>query len=291
MAQKHNRRRRRKKKNKFKRFVRSLINRPLILIIAAIVIIGLIVFGAVSCSNKSKNISTHNTTGDFSSAESLDETKWTTENGFMKYDDSAYTSTIGIDVSEWSEDIDWQKVKDAGVDFVILRVGYRGYETGKFVIDTKLEEYMTGAEAVGLKMGAYFVTQAISEEEAIEEAELVLEKVEGHEMAMPLYIDCEANGGTTSRTDSLTMQDYTDNAKAFCKRIEEAGYKAGVYSNETWINKNLDLEQLYDYDIWFAKYTTTPSTSHLFNMWQYTEEGEISGIEYWVDVNVRVDKD
>ncbi len=289
MAKKTYRRKRRKKKNNFS-IAKYLKNRPILVIAAAIIIALLIVIIIVTCTNKSKNQTHSASAADFKPAVELDETKWKSENGFMKYDDDAYTSTIGIDVSEWTQDIDWQKVKDAGVDFVIFRVGYRGYETGKFVLDTKLEEYMTGAEAVGLKMGAYFVTQAINEAEAVEEAELVLEHVAGHEMDMPLYIDCEANGGTTSRTDSLTMQNYTDNAKAFCKRIEEAGYKGGVYSNETWINEHLDLEQLYDYDIWFAKYTETPSASHLFNMWQYTEEGTVSGIEYWVDLNVRVEK-
>lgn len=289
MARKKYRRQRRRKKNKFN-IARYLKNRPILVVAAAVIIVAAIVIGAVSCSNKAKHQSPSASADAFKPAEALDETKWTTENGFMKYNDDAYTSTIGIDVSEWTQDIDWQKVKDAGIDFVIFRVGYRGYETGKFVIDTKLEEYMTGAEAAGLKMGAYFVTQAINEAEAIEEAELVLEHVSGHEMSMPLYIDCEANSGTTSRTDSLTMQNYTDNAKAFCKRVEEAGYKGGVYSNETWIKNNLDLEQLYDYDIWFAKYTSTPSTSHLFNMWQYSEEGSVSGIEYWVDMNVRVEK-
>lgn len=289
MAQKYYSRRRRKK-SKSKRILRYLLNRPVILLIAAVIIIAIIVISIVSCSSKAKRAIHSDNAVTFERAEALDETKWIKENNFIKYDDPAYTSLTGIDVSEWTQDIDWQQVKNAGIDFVIFRVGYRGYETGKFVIDSKLEEYMTGAEAVGLKMGAYFVTQAINEAEAVEEANLVLEKVAGHEIAMPLYIDCEANTGTTSRTDHLTMQNYTDNAKAFCQRVEEAGYKGGVYSNETWIKNNLDLEQLYDYDIWFAKYTATPSTSHLFNMWQYTEEGTIPGIEYWVDVNVRVEK-
>ncbi|MBO4835120.1 MAG: lysozyme [Lachnospiraceae bacterium] len=222
-------------------------------------------------------------------AQELDDSKWITENGFKIYDDSKYASVTGIDVSEWVGDVDWQSVKDAGIEFAILRVGYRGYETAKFNFDNSLRTFLHGCNDVGLPAGVYFVSQAINEEEAIEEAEKVLENIYGYEVTMPIYIDLEG-AGDTARTKNLTREDYTNIVNAFCQRIEEEGFRAGVYSNENWIKSHLNWEDLTKWDLWLAKYTKTPSTDHTFHMWQYTASATIDGIEKECDLNVRVYK-
>lgn len=222
-------------------------------------------------------------------SETLDDSKWITQDGFMVYDDLAYGSVTGIDVSEWVNDVNWQEVKDAGIDFAILRVGYRGYETARFVFDNSLHTFLNGCNEVDLPVGVYFVSQAINEKEAEEEAEKVLENIRGYEVTMPIYIDLEG-AGETARTKGLTAEEYTQIVNAFCRRIEKEGYRAGVYSNENWIKAHLNWDDLTEWDLWFAKYTKVPSTDHSFNMWQYSATAVIPGVEKECDLNVRVYK-
>ena len=222
-------------------------------------------------------------------AREFDDEKWTTENGFRIYDDPKYESVTGIDVSEWVGDIDWQSVRDAGIQFAILRVGYRGYETAKFNFDNSLRTFLHGCNEVGLPAGVYFVSQAINEEEAIEEAERVLENIYGYDVTMPIYIDLEG-AGDTARTKDLTRDEYTKIVNAFCSRVEQEGFRGGVYSNENWIKSHLNWEDLTQWDLWLAKYTKVPDTDHTFNMWQYTASATIDGIEKECDLNVRVYK-
>ena len=212
------------------------------------------------------------------------------EYGFKYYDKNGYRSQFGIDISEWVQDVDFRELKKAGVDFVILRVGYRGYETGSFVLDSRLKEYLKNASRAGLKMGAYFVSQAVNEEEAIEEAQLVLEQVMGYSMEMPLYIDMEAVT-EAARTDSLTVNARTKIVQAFCDEIERSGCRAGVYANEAWFTEKMDYEKLKKYDIWLAKYTDTLSTDLSINVWQYSSQGQLPGAELFVDLNTRVTLD
>ena len=222
-------------------------------------------------------------------AEVLSDEKWVTENEFKIYDDSKYVSVTGIDISEFVGDIDWEQVKDAGIKFAILRVGYRGYETAKFVFDNNLQMYLHGCNEADLPCGVYFVSQAINEAEAEEEAERVLECIHGYQVTMPIYIDLEA-AGETARTKDLTREEYTQIVNAFCRRIEKEGHRAGVYSNENWIKAHLNWEELTEWDLWLAKYTQVPSTEHIFNMWQYSASGIIPGAEKECDLNVRVYK-
>ena len=214
----------------------------------------------------------------------------TNEQGFRYYDREGYSNVFGIDISEWVEDIDFNAVKDAGVDYVILRAGYRGYETGKFVLDNNLSKYLLHASKAGLKVGVYFVSQAVNTQEAIEEAEFVLDHIRGYRMEMPVFIDLE-EVYDNARTDGLSAEDRTEIVKAFCNDLESQGLQAGVYANETWFRDKLDLSQLDDYDIWLAKYTDTPDVDFPIYMWQFTNEGVIPGTDMWVDFNVLVLKD
>lgn len=221
----------------------------------------------------------------------LDTAYWKTDaNGFRYYDKSGFASSTGIDVSEWVGDINFKQIKKAGIDFVILRVGYRGYDLGGLVADNNLQKYLKQASAAGLKVGAYFVSQAISKEEAIEEADYVMEQVKGYSMEMPLYIDLEAVPDV-ARTDELTVKERTEIADAFCRHVEENGYRGGVYANKTWFKNYLNFSKIRRYDIWLADYSDLPDNTIPFNIWQYTFEGSVPGAEQYVDMNVRVELD
>lgn len=218
----------------------------------------------------------------------LDPGAWKkNENGFRYYDKEGYVNNFGIDVSEWVEDIDFRALKRSGVDFVIFRVGYRGYETGKFVLDNNLSTYLKQASRAGLKMGAYFVSQAVSKEEAEEEAQFVMAHVRGYDMEMPLYIDLE-EVYDTARTDSLTVKQRTDIILAFCNTVEENGYRGGVYANEVWFTDKMEFDKISQFDIWLARYKETLITDLPVNMWQYTDQGVVEGTPMWVDLNTRV---
>jgi len=220
----------------------------------------------------------------------LEDTFWNVnDQGFRYYDREGYTNVFGIDISEWVGDIDFEAVKSAGVDFVILRVGYRGYETGKFVLDNRLSEYLLYASRAGLKIGVYFVSQAINTQEAIEEAEYVLDHIRGYRLEMPVFIDLE-EVFDEARTDSLSVTERTNIVQAFCNDLESQGFQAGVYANEAWLMNKLDLNRLLeqDYDIWLAKYTDAPGEELPIHMWQFTNEGVVPGTDMWVDLNVLV---
>lgn len=260
-----------------------IVRHPWIAAGAAAIALGLILFISISsCSNNEI------TSVNYSSGIVLEDTYWETDDkGFMNYNKEGYSSSVGIDISQWVEDIDFTAVKKYGVEYVILRLGYRGYTEGGLFSDENFEKYIKAAQKAGLKVGVYFVTQAISEDEAVEEAEYVLKYISGHKIEMPVYIDME-EVYDTARTDELTADDFTRIAAAFCKKVEEAGYRGGIYANETWFNNKLDFDKIKHYDIWLAKYSDILSTDLAINMWQYSSEGTVDGTEMWVDMNVRV---
>lgn len=192
----------------------------------------------------------------------------------------------GIDVSSFQGEIDWRKVKEDGIEFAIIRVGYRGYGTGKMVLDEYFEANIKGALEAGLEVGVYYFSQAISQEEAIEEAQVVLEQVKGYDITYPIVYDAEEITTDSARTDGVTVRQLTDNAIAFCDTIEAAGYSSMIYSNKRWLLTKLDLERLNDYKIWFAGYVGIPEYPYDFQMWQYSESGSVAGIDGNVDLNI-----
>lgn len=195
------------------------------------------------------------------------------------------TNLFGIDVSKWNGDIDWDKVKADGVEFVMIRCGYRGSVTGALVEDPNFLQNIRGAKKTGLKVGVYFFTQAINEVEAVEEASMVLALCDGYELDYPVIIDSEGAGGN-GRADSLDVQTRTKVCAAFCQTIDHAGYEAGVYASRSWYNANLEVSELDKYRIWLAEYRSTPLYSGYYDMWQYTSKGKINGIEGNVDLNI-----
>ncbi len=194
-------------------------------------------------------------------------------------------TVFGIDVSKWNKDIDWEKVKAAGVEFAIIRCGYRGSKTGALVQDPYFEKNIKGATDAGIRVGLYFFTQAVTPVEAVEEASMVLMFAKQHKISYPLYIDTEGAGGN-GRADSLDKETRTAVCKAFCETIENAGYTAGVYASKSWLLNNLDMEQLSAYSTWLAQYSSQPTYEGDYDMWQYTSAGKIDGISTLVDYNV-----
>lgn len=195
------------------------------------------------------------------------------------------TNRFGIDVSKWNGEIDWDKVKASGVEFVMIRCGYRGSVTGALVEDPNFLTNISGAKKAGLDVGVYFFTQAINEVEAVEEASMVLALCDGYELDFPVVIDSEGAGGE-GRADKLDEETRTKVCKAFCATVENAGYTAGVYASRSWYNANLDVSELDEYKIWLAEYRSTPLYSGYYDMWQYTSKGKISGISGNVDLNI-----
>ncbi len=194
------------------------------------------------------------------------------------------TSTRGIDVSRYNGDIDWQAVKNSGMEYVIIRCGFRGYSTGKMVEDSKFKENIQGAASVGLKVGVYFVTQAVSAAEAVEEASMVLDQISGYQLAYPVFLDVEPSGGK-GRADNISKETRTAVCKAFCETIHGSGYTAGIYANKTWLTEKIDTGSLGAYKIWLAQYAAEPTYTGRYDLWQYQQTGRVSGIEGDVDMN------
>ena len=210
------------------------------------------------------------------------------DNHKISYEDKKYISRLGVDVSVFQGDIDWEQVKAAGYEFAILRIGYRGYgEEGTLNADEKFEQNLENARKSGMDVGVYFFSQAVNEEEAKEEADFVLEHLKGQELQMPVVYDPEHILEDEARTDGVTGEQFTQNAKVFCKAIEEAGYDAMIYSNMLWEAYELDLEKLSDYPVWYADYEELPQTPYRFSMWQYSSTGSVPGIEGNVDLDIQ----
>ena len=195
------------------------------------------------------------------------------------------SATFGIDVSKYQSSIDWDKVKTAGVEFAIIRVGYRGYGSGALVQDPKFEEHFTNARNAGLRVGIYCFSQAVNENEAREEAQACVYVLNGRQLDYPIYFDTEASGAGNGRADGLGVVDRTKCAVAFCEEVKALGYKPGVYASTTWFRKRLDMSQLSNYYIWNAHYNVA-SSPIACNMWQGTCTARIPGYGGQIDVNI-----
>lgn len=189
---------------------------------------------------------------------------------------------FGIDVSKWNGTIDWNAVKNSGVNYVIIRCGYRGSSTGALVVDPKFEANIKGATAAGIKVGVYFFSQAINNSEAVEEASMVLELIKNYKISYPVFLDVEAAGG---RADGISVAARTDVIKTFCQTIQNSGYTAGVYANKSWLTTKIDTSKLNQYKIWLAQYASAPTYTGRYDMWQYKSTGKVTGISGDVDLN------
>ena len=192
---------------------------------------------------------------------------------------------FGIDVSKWNKEIDWEKVKAAGVDFAIIRCAYRGSSTGALVEDPYFKKNIEGATKAGIQVGVYFFTQAVNVTEAMEEASIAVSLVKDYPLAYPIFIDTEG-AGANARAANLDVETRTEVCRTFCETVEAAGYNAGVYASKNWFNKNLDTTKLSNYYTWLAEYKGEATYEGNYEFWQYTSSGKVDGINGRVDLNV-----
>jgi len=185
----------------------------------------------------------------------------------------------GIDVSKWQGDIDFDRVKASGIQFVIARIGYGMYENQK---DGKFEDNYYGATRNNIPIGVYLYSYALNTNDALREAEVVLKWLNNRKLNLPVYFDIEDKSQSTLSKETLTSM-----CEVFCSRIEEAGYWAGIYANKYWLTTHLDYKRLEQrYTIWVAQYNNTNTYKGKYDMWQYTSSGRVNGINGNVDMNI-----
>ncbi|MBO5068957.1 MAG: fibronectin type III domain-containing protein [Roseburia sp.] len=200
-----------------------------------------------------------------------------------------YLKIQGIDVSKYQGDINWSSVKNSGISFAMIRLGYRGMEQGTLQLDSYFDTNMSGAHAAGMTIGIYFFTQALNVAEAEEEAQYVINQLSRYPgyVTYPVVIDMEGLDGSRLDNAGLSVAEKTAICRAFCAKIESAGYTAGVYSGKYYYETQLDAESLAkDYYIWMANYTNQTSYAGTYNMWQYTSSGSVNGISGRVDMDI-----
>ena len=196
------------------------------------------------------------------------------------------SGTIGIDVSKYNRDIDWEKVKASGIEYAIIRLGYRGSSTGSLVEDPYYERNIKGAREAGLKTGVYFFTQALNETEAVEEASMVCALCPKEDLDLPVFLDVESAGG---RGDLVAKDQRTANIRAFVETLEGKGYSAGVYANKKWLTSYINADEISDFPIWLAQYKVErPTYEGKYDAWQYSSKGHVEGIEGYVDLDLNI---
>ena len=211
--------------------------------------------------------------------------------GFLEYKVDGETKSVkGIDVSKFQGDIDWQKVADSGVKYAMIRLGLRGYETGKLVTDENFKANVEGATAAGIDVGVYFFTQAVNPAEAREEAEYVLNEIDGYNITYPIAIDVEDLYNDKARSYNQSKESRTECAIAFMDAIKAAGYNPAIYGNLNTFTKLVEVNKLGEYDKWFALYDTQIYFPYEITVWQYSDKGRIDGIEGDVDLNITFPK-
>ncbi|MGN0696287.1 MAG: glycoside hydrolase family 25 protein [Oscillospiraceae bacterium] len=216
---------------------------------------------------------------DFSSLRQVGDFKYYTEDGIV-------TSKLGVDVSYFQQDIDWASVKEAGIDFAMIRVGYRGYESGVINEDKRFHEYMQGAAEAGIETGVYFYSQALTVSEAEAEAEFVISQLEGYNVTYPVAFDWEVTGEDTARTNDMSPADLTECTAAFCNKIARAGYIPMIYAPKRQALLKMDMDALAGFDLWLAEYSDEPEYPYIYQMWQYASDANVPGIKGDVDINI-----
>ncbi len=261
------------KKRKRKLNVKNLI----ILISIILIIIGLIIFLILKLNKQEEEEAVIKGPYDL---EKFDMSK-----EYYSYEDEKYTSAVGIDISEHNDEIDFEAVKESGIDFTFIRIGWRGYSEGKIYVDKRFEEYYTGAKQAGLKVGVYFFSQAINQDETKEEADFVLETLNGRTLDLPVVYDFETIDYDEARTDNLTKEQVTSNAVTFLKTVSTK-YDAMLYANLNLLENKYEETILNTFPLWYAQYYKEPETLNDFKIWQYSETGSVDGIDGEADLNI-----
>ncbi len=218
----------------------------------------------------------------------LTEEKFSAASGQIEFIGEGYDVQRGIDVSEHQKYIDWNSVARSGIDYTYIRIGWRGYTEGGLYQDEYFESNIKGALNAGLQVGVYMFSQAITVQEAIEEANFVLERIAGYNVTMPVVFDWEKVEDPNARTADLSMATRTDCAVAFCQTVKNAGYSPCVYFNRNIGYYGFDLTRLTDYDFWFSlPEQGFPNFYYACDMWQYSFTETVPGIDGPTDMNLR----
>lgn len=216
-----------------------------------------------------------------------DFTKLVCQSDLMKYYvDGKQTSFVGADISKYQDYVDFIKLKKAGVNFVMIRVGARGYGSGQLVLDEYFEDNIKRASDAGLQIGLYFFSQAITAEEAVEEANMVLEHIGDYRIDYPIAFDMEHIENDNARIDGLSKTEKTTITKAFLDTIQNSGHKAMIYGNKEWLIKEIDMSKLTAYDVWLSQLQDIPDYPYKFTMWQYKQDASIDGIAGYASLNI-----
>lgn len=218
-----------------------------------------------------------------------DFTKIEEKAGLKRYmENGRKISYVGVDISKQTGSVNFASLKAAGVDYVMIRLGGRGYSTGQITLDESFVENIEGAIAEGLDVGVYFYSQAISQDEAVQEANFVVQNLEPYRNSIkyPVAFDMEFVANDEARIDGLSREDRTTIAVSFMDGIKASGYIPMFYGNKEWLIKEVDLAKLQDYDVWFAQETDIPDYPYQYAMWQYSSTGVVNGIKGDASLNI-----
>lgn len=202
------------------------------------------------------------------------------------YADGKKVSYLGVDISRYQKDIDFELLKADGIEFIMIRVGARGYKTGELQLDEYFLENIKGATEVGIDVGVYFYSQAINSQEALEEATMVLDNIKEYKVTYPIAFDMEFVDNDTCRVETLTNDERTAIAATFLNHVKAAGYTPMLYGNPEWLVKRIDMSKFKESDIWLAEEADLPKFPYRYEMWQYTKQGQVQGINGYVDLNI-----
>ena len=216
-----------------------------------------------------------------------DFTNLVSQSNIMKYyENGKKASYVGVDISKYQDYVDFSSLKSDEIDYVMIRVGARGYSTGQITLDENFHDNIMRAKEAGLDVGVYFYSQAVTEEEAIEEANFVLQNISDYEIDYPVAFWMENISNDKARIDELGKNDKTTVARAFLNTVKDAGYVPMVYGTKEWLIKEVDLSKLSEYDIWLSQSSDIPDYPYRFSMRQYTNMGDISGIPGYANLNI-----
>lgn len=195
------------------------------------------------------------------------------------YVDGKEASWLGVDISANQGDVDYKKLKNAGCDFVMIKIGARGYSSGNIVLDEKYEDNLEKAQDAGLDIGVYFCSQAVTKDEAIDEVDELVNAIDDFSIKYPVAFVMENIDGDMARIEALDMEERTDIARVFMDEVDDAGYTPMIYGDKAWLMTMLDIEELEDYNVWLNQDGDKPDYPYQYGMWQYDTQGSIKGID------------
>ena len=210
------------------------------------------------------------------------------EKGRLQYEDDRWISRTVVDVSSYQKEIDWEQVAADGVEMAMIRLGYRGYSSGLLNLDQCYQANVKGAHKAGLDVGVYFFSQATTLDEVHEEIEFMLEILGDYPLEYPIVLDWEVANPTEGRVQGVTRRELTDMLRYFCDEMSARGFEPMVYFNWTQASRMIYLSELEDYPFWLALYQDRMTYPFRVEMWQYTNQGTVPGINGDVDINLYI---